>query len=100
MIKKIFKYTFIGLFILFVFFFNLGGLIFKNKITEKKELTEEQIVKFEQDIKDGKEIDVNKYLVKEKNYQNKITEINSNISHVIEKVFKKLFEHFIKNIDI
>lgn len=99
MIKKIIKYFTILLLIVFLFFYNMGEFIYKNKITEKKELTEEQIIKFEKDIKEGKEIDINDYVVKETNYQNKITEINSSISHTLEKVFKKLFKHFLKNID-
>ena len=100
MIKKCIKYLIIFIFLVFLFLFNLGSFIYKNKITEKKELTEEQIKKFEADIKAGIEIDINDYVVKDTNYQNKITEINSNISHMIEKTFRKLFEYFIKKIDI
>ena len=100
MIKKIINIIFVILFVVFLFLFTFGDYIYKNKVTTRKELTEEQIKKFEDDIKAGIELDLNKYLIKDNNYQNKITEINSNISHVIEKLFKKLFEHFLKNIDI
>lgn len=100
MIKKCIKYLIIFILIVFLFLFNFGGLIYKNKITKKKELTEEQIKKFEQDIKDGKQIDIDEYVVKENNYQNRVTKYNSDISHMIEKIFRKLFEHFIKKIDI
>ena len=43
MIEKIFKYGCIGLILLFFFFFYVGGFIYKNKLTTKKVLTEEQI---------------------------------------------------------
>lgn len=99
MFKKGIKYFIILIFLIFLFLFNFGDMMYKSDLTLKKELTEEQIKKFEKDIKDGKEININNYIVKENNYTNGITEINSNISHFIEKTFRKLFKYFIKNID-
>lgn len=52
-------------------------------------LTEEAIVKFEQDIKEGKDITVSSYLKEEKNYDNKLSEIGMKISNGIEIGFKK-----------
>ena len=52
-------------------------------------LTEEAIVKFEQDIKEGKDITVSSYLKEEKNYDNKVSEIGLKISNTIEVGFKK-----------
>ena len=52
-------------------------------------LTEEAIVKFEQDINEGKDITVSSYLKEEKNYDNKISEIGLKISNTIEVGFKK-----------
>ncbi len=98
--KKIIKYSVILFFSFFFFLFNFGQYFFKSDLTIKKELTEKEILKFEEDIKNGKDIDINNYVVKKKNYSNKLTSINSNISHFIEKSFRKLFKYFIKNIDV
>ena len=53
----------------------------------KKVLTEEKIKEFEQDIKNGKNIDVNNYVVKEnKNYESKISKIGDEMSSYVESV--------------
>lgn len=77
-----------------------GKNIYQFKITEKRDLTEIQIQKFEKDIKEGKEIDINEYIIKDKNYNNNITNINDKISKMINKGFRKIFEYFLKNIKI
>ena len=53
----------------------------------KKIITEEKIKEFEQDIKNGKNIDVNNYVVKEnKNYESKISKIGDEMSSYVESV--------------
>lgn len=52
-------------------------------------LTEEAIVKFEQDIKEGKDITVSSYLKEEKDYDNKLSDLGKKISSGIEIGFKK-----------
>lgn len=98
--KKIIKYFIIGILIVFLILFFFGSSIFKNKLTEKKDLTLEQIEKFEDDIKNGVEIDLNDYVVKDKSYDNSITNINRKISNIIEFGFKKVFEYLLKNIEV
>ncbi len=80
--------------------FYFGKNIYKYKLTEKKELTEKQIEKFENDIKNGIEIDIDEYIVKDKDYSNKITKTNKKISNTISRFFKKIFEYFLRNINI
>ena len=60
-----------------------------NYYANQNVLTEEAIVKFEQDIKEGKDITVSSYLKEEKNYDNKLSEIGLKISNGIETGFKK-----------
>jgi hypothetical protein len=56
------------------------------KIKENTTLTKENIEKFEQDIKEGKVIDVKEYLTKNKeDYNNAISKAGLNISESIEK---------------
>lgn len=81
-----------------MFFF--GNTVFKYELTEKRDLTEEQILKFEEDIKNGIEIDIEDYVVKDKNYDNKITDVNKNISSIINYGFKKIFEYLLKNVEV
>lgn len=56
----------------------------------KMTFTKEQIEKFENDVKMGKNIDINEYLKNtEHNYQNKISKITLSISEGISKYTKK-----------
>ena len=98
--KKVIKYLLIiilGIFLLLYFF---GNNIYQGSLTEKKILTEEQIIKFENDVKNGIEIDLNDYVVKEKKFDNAITDINRKISETINYGFKKVFKYLLNNIDI
>ena len=99
MIKDIPKAIIIIIFLLFLFFYFFGDNIYQSELTEKKDLTIEQIKKFENDVKNGVEIDINDYVVKDKHYDNNITKLNSNISNFIELGFKKIFQYLIKGID-
>lgn len=98
--KKTIKYVLIVLISIFLALYFFGNNIYQNWTVEKKNLTEEQIMKFEQDVKDGKEIDINDYVIKEKSYDNAITNINQKISNLIEDGFKKIFKYLLKNIDV
>lgn len=74
--------------------------MFQSDITLKRNLTISQIEKFENDIKNGKEIDLNDYIIKDKSYDNIITNTNNKISNAIESGFKKLFKYLLKNINV
>lgn len=51
----------------------------------KKVLTEEQIKKFEKDISNGKNIDINDYVIKDtENYESKLSKTGDKISKKIE----------------
>ena len=59
---------------------------YETKLGEKVTLTNERIKEFEQDVKDGKEIDVNDYLEDEMiDYSNNISKAGMNISNSTEK---------------
>lgn len=100
MIEKIIKYGSIGLVLLFFFFFFVGDIIYKNRLTTKTILTEEQIKKFEEDVKNGVNIDINDYVVRDKDYQNNVTRVNDTISSLINKTFKQIFKYLLKSIDV
>jgi len=97
---KIFKYVSIILLVLFfcLFFANSAGY-YEYKLSQKTNLTDEAIKQFEQDIKDGKEVDVNDYIDdKTKNYDNNLTKINKKVSESISKVFGGSLKYFFKYI--
>lgn len=74
--------------------------MFPSNLTLKRDLTVSQIEKFEEDIKNGIEIDLNDYIIKDKSYDNIITNTNKKISNIIETGFKKIFKYLLKNINI
>ena len=83
--------------ILLILFFSL--YISKYTVTDnenKKILTEKAILEYEQDLKEGKDITSKNYQIKEKNYNNKMSNLGRNLSKVIEKVFNKSFDTMIK----
>ncbi len=66
---------------------------YEYELNKQSNLTEEAIKQFEQDIKDGKEIDVEDYLVKEnKDYSNSFSKTGIKISNKISDIFKKTFK--------
>lgn len=85
------------LFILFLAFLTLyvsqAAGYYEYQNSKKTSFTQEQIEKFEQDVKDGKEIDVEDYLVNtNKDYQNKLSNSALTISETISKYTKSGIE--------
>lgn len=89
--NKIFKTIFFTFFLIYLTFFiaqNQGYYEYRER--KKMTFTKEQIEKYEQDIKEGKNIDIINYLENPaKNYQNKISKTTLNISENISKYTKK-----------
>ncbi len=87
---KVFKWTFLFFLVIFLtlYFSQLTGYYeFKNY--ERMALTEEQIIKFEQDIKEGKQVDIKDYVVNtKKNYQNKFSKMGLSLSTGISDFIK------------
>lgn len=96
--QNIFKFIFLVLFMTYTAIYimvNLG--YYEYSSYTKKVFTEEQIKKFEEDVKNGIELDINDYLVEEKNISKnkqiglKISEFIGNCSkRSIEEIFKLL----------
>ena len=76
--------------VLFVMFLSVYFSRYNTNYYENRNvLTEEAIVKFEQDIKEGKDISINTYLKEEKDYNNKASTIGLKLSQGIEIGFEK-----------
>ena len=86
----LFKLLFIIIFISFLtLYFSHNSGYFEYQQYKKTSFTKEQIEKFEQDIKDGKEVDITNYLDDDDiNYSNKVSSLGLNLSKGIEKTIK------------
>ena len=85
---KIFKWSFTMLFIIFMtlYFSQLTGY-YEYQNYQKMIMTEEQIKQFEQDIKDGLEVDIKDYTVNAvRNYDNSFSNLGLNLSKIISGV--------------
>ena len=99
--EKICKNCFVFLLIFFLFIYVVGGSgFYEYKLNEKKILTEEEILKFENDVKNGISVDINDYLEDaNRNYDNAFTKINRKISHYINKGFEEVFKYLFRYIE-
>ena len=96
--KKIFNTIMLCLFILFISLYIASETGYYEYETRKKQVfTEEKIKEFEEDVKNGKKIDIKDYLEDTtKNYDNKITKFGNTLSDIVnygmidglEKTFK------------
>jgi hypothetical protein len=87
---KVFKWFFIILFVTFLtlYFSQLTGY-YEYRNYQKMTLTKDQIEQFEQDIKEGKEVDIRDYSVNTtKNYKNNFSNTGLNLSNGISTTIK------------
>lgn len=102
---KIFKWCFSFLLVIYLtlYFSQLTGY-YEYQNYEKMVMTEEQIKQFEQDIKDGKEVDVKDYVVNiKKEYDNTFSNLGVTVSNFISNMVKntviKLFSEISNFVD-
>ena len=88
---KIFKFIFVMCFVSYLTFYIAGQTgYYEYNARKKMTFTKEQIEKFEQDVKEGKNIDMEEYLKNtDKNYQNKISKATLSLSENISKITRK-----------
>ena len=103
--NKIFKFIFFIFFMSFivVYFSEITGY-YEYQNYKKKTLTEEQIRKFEEDVKNGNKVDINQYLVIDnQTYNNNLStiasKISDNVSKIVKKTVEKTFEYISKAVD-
>ena len=90
-VKLLFKIIFVFSFVSFItFYISLKSGYYEYNNRKKMTFTSEQITQFEDDVKNGKNIDIESYLKNSnKNYQNKISKLTLDISLGISKYTKK-----------
>lgn len=92
-----------GIFYIFLFSFIVLLILeetgyYKTRTSKVKTLTEEQIKTFEQDVKEGKEIDINDYVINRVDYSNNLSnniykvslKLERGLDSVIKFIFKKV----------
>lgn len=95
--KKLIKL--IGI-ILLIFFLALYLSSYNTSYYENKNiLTEDAIKRFEKDLKEGKKINVNNYIEKEKNYNNKVSTYTLKLSNLIDKCINKSLKLVLKYLE-
>lgn len=99
--NNVFKVILLLLFLMFLALYysaNTGLIDYQAK--NKMELTEEQIKKFENDVKNNVEIDLEEYVVDyEKEYDNNISKTTMSISKTIGETIQNTLDFLFKNID-
>ena len=89
--NKFVKLLILSIFIIFlIMVFSSSGGYYEYELNKKSTLTQEAIKAFEQDVREGKEIDINDYLVNEsKDYSNSFSKVGLNLSNKIGKLFSE-----------
>ena len=86
--------------ILLIFFLALYLSSYNTSYYENKNiLTEDAIKRFEKDLKEGKKINVNNYIKKEKNYNNKVSTYTLKLSNLIDKCINKSLRLVLKYLE-
>lgn len=96
--KNIYKFIFMVFFLSFlvIYFSELTGY-YEYQNHEKTVLTEEQIRQFETDVADGKEVDINQYLIiNDTTYNNNLSKLASKLSNGISILVESGVENTFK----
>ena len=88
--RKIPKVILVSIFIIFLYSYIVSkNGYYEYSLNSKKNLTEEEIKQFEQDLKEGKEVDIKDYLNSNKvDYTNKLTRTTVKVSTKINSILK------------
>ena len=99
--KKIFNTTIFCLFVIFLAIYGAsktGYYEYENK--KQKELTEEEIKRFEEDVAKGKNVNINDYLKDDtKYYDNRITNVADKVSNTFYNGITRSLEESFKLIE-
>lgn len=86
--------------VLFLFFLSLYiGKYTINYNENKKILTDQAILEYEADLKEGKDIVSKNYQEPEKDYNNRVSQAGRKLSNIVEEVFNKAFHYLMKYLE-
>lgn len=88
--KKNWFLTIIGiLFIIYIALYSMDNLGYYNIAAKNKVITQEKLLEFESDIKNGEIIDIKEYVRDTTNYKNSYSNLGYNMSVGIDNVLNK-----------
>ncbi len=101
--KNIFRFFMLFSFILFMSLYLAVGLGFYKPYVKKYSLTENAIKRYDNDIKNHKEINTDNYIIKDSNYSNFLSRLFLSLSNFIGRSFRninnKIFSEASKMVD-
>lgn len=103
--ESIFKFILLCFIICFLVILFAGKTgYYEKKLRDNSILTEEQIKKFEEDIKEGKNVDISNYVINENkdyttNFTNDVYSVSLKLEKTIDKIVKFIFNEVGKNIN-
>lgn len=91
---RVIRVIFLSLFVFYlIFFISFRNGYYSYQNYKRTSLTNEEIRVFERDVKDGKDINIKKYLDVHKDYSNRL----SNFGYFFSNSFCKIFNFVLKN---
>lgn len=88
----------LGIVFLVVYFGMASGYL-EVENRRKTALTQEAMEKYEKDLKEGKKIGMDAYLVEKKVYSNHISSVVLEMSSIIEKGFNAILDYLFSEVD-
>ena len=85
--RHFFRILGILFFVFIVLYISIECGYYETKLSKKSTLTKENIAKFEQDVKNGKVVDIDSYTIRENvDYSNNVTKVGTAISESVNAV--------------
>lgn len=98
--KNIIRFIVLVLFILFIaLYISQATGYYKYDEYRKTTLTNKAIERFENDLDNNEEIDLDNYIEKEKNYNNIYSSLGLKTSNIIEKSFNRVMNYIFREIN-
>lgn len=91
--ENTFKIIFIFLFVIFLtMYISVGSNYYEYELHKKVMLTNEDIKKFEDDVKNNKEVDIDNYISSRVDYSNSFSKASTKVSKETKKYIKQGIE--------
>ena len=91
--ENTFKIIFIFLFVIFLtMYISVGSNYYEYELHKKVMLTNEDIKRFEDDVKNNKEVDIDNYISSRVDYSNSFSKASTKVSKETKKYIKQCIE--------
>ena len=98
--NKVVKFGFIGIVLVYlILFFSYENGYYERINQEKTLMTEEMIMKYEEDLKNGVDVSKNNYIVEKNNYENVYTKASLKASFKFENFVDSFIKFIFKKVN-